>query len=192
MRLTGRRAAATFLGLSLIIATSGGCSGGDGNGDDVDDSIAAELPVVWEAHGATFRTPEGWRISTENHGRPEDLQVESPDGTAIANLGSGEARDSVFVLNAFGREQISQDQEEIRGERPDMNDPEEIEIHGADDALFNEVVVYGEPDDFPGPNAQAFVTAKDGDRTFYFFAFAPDSPEKQELVADIVRSLRIE
>jgi len=176
-------------GVCIIAAALGACTNdNDEKRDPVDEEVAAALPLVHEAHGATFRTPAGWVDSDRPGGDPTDYEVESPDGTAVASVGSFEATDSVSLLNSIARDRISAANPE---NPPGRGAPAEIPIPGADDALFNEVVVEGTPDDFPGPNALSFITAKRGDTVYLLIVFAPDTAENRELVADIVRTLVI-
>ncbi|MDZ4825029.1 MAG: hypothetical protein SGJ13_01005 [Actinomycetota bacterium] len=158
----------------------------------MDDDTAAQFPVEFTTDDMTFRTPEGW-VEPEEQTAARDYQVESPDGRAVVWTSKFDADDALDTVVSFWLSNLN-----IEAGFPEegigRGRPEPIDILGADAALLSRVHNLDgavTTDAYDGPVVGAFVTARVGDTNYFLNALAPDTPDNEKLVDDLVQTLRI-
>lgn len=131
-------------GRVLVFAAVAAMLVGTGCGDGSDPAFSGDRSLpdgfqVVEGAGASFAIPEGWKVTSEEEGVK---QTKVTTGTAPEQAGTGtpgvELRRTSDLNGSFdpslvARRSLAQNEGEDRGE----DDPQEVEVPGADKASLN-------------------------------------------------------
>ncbi len=177
-------------GLLALLLAATGCSNGTDDAAE-DPEVIERLQLKWHTDGVTFRTPDGWSESKQADRITEtDFQVVSPDHDAVAWIGvfetSRNAEGLVFEY-ASGTAILLED---FRHDGP----PVPVTIAGADDASLLDDITHSKARfiEYRGSVVRSIVVAKRGDTAYLMNAMASPGDDNEELVEQIVRSLRLE